>query len=76
MYPNNPRLNPTRNPQQIQAEKEAKKNLRPQDMFLGETNKYSAFDEDGALRFCFWGRVMDYCGWYGMVMSTWDSPMK
>lgn len=37
--------------QQIQAEKEAKKNLRPQDMFLGETDKYSAFDEDGASRF-------------------------
>ncbi len=31
-----------------QAEKEAKKRLRPQDMFKGETDKYSAFDEDGA----------------------------
>lgn len=48
MYPQNP---PTPEPQH-QAEKEAKKNLRPQDMFLVETDKYSAFDEDGAL-----------CGW-------------
>lgn len=29
------------------AEKEARKNLDPKDMFQGETDKYSAFDEDG-----------------------------
>lgn len=31
-----------------QAEKEARKSLRPEDMFKGETDKYSAFDEEGA----------------------------
>lgn len=29
------------------AEKEARKNVRPQDMFLSQTELYSAFDDDG-----------------------------